>query len=113
MKKTLLVDADVFSHAEPLEKLPKVLRKKKRVLNLATVLNADRQCGTTFTSRMGANDGELRSAEEICSWCSIENVSSSAYPPGYLVGRKILEFFGFDRYATIDWEPIWNSRESN
>ena len=110
MKKVLLADAEVFSNVKGLEILPEFLRTRKRILNLATVLNIDRRCGTSFTTRMDASNGDLRGAETICSLCSMETIPKLGYcgfPPGYVVGMEVFKFLGFDRYVTLGWDPIW------
>jgi hypothetical protein len=110
MKKVLLADAEVFSNVKGLEILPEFLRTRKRILNLATVLNIDRKCGTSFTTRMDASKADLRGAETICSLCSMETIPKLGYcgfPPGYVVGMEVFKFLGFDRYVTLAWDPIW------
>ena len=109
MKKALSADAEVFSNTKILEMLPEFFRAKAMVLNLAMVLNADRQCGTSFVTQMDVNDCDLKVAETICSLCSMETVPKLGYcgfPPGYVVGMEVFKLLGLDRYATFAWEPI-------
>ena len=93
MKKTLSVDAEGFSDMKTLEILPEFLRGKKKILDLATVLNADRKCGTSFATRMEVSDDDVRSAENVCSLCSMENVPPSEYPHGFWVGQEVFKYF--------------------
>ena len=107
MKKVLSLDAVVFSNTKPLEKLPEILRAKKRVLNLATVLNADRKCGTSVVAKMDVDDDELRAAEKVCSLCSKDHVPPFGYPHGFWVGLEVFKDFGFGHWADFALSPIW------